>query len=225
MKALSSMATRGVLTELLASVAPGAVELESVGGVDAARRVGSGEAVDLVFLADGALRRLAGEGRVGAVVPLLLSRVAVGVPGDSAATVPSGPAYRSAAELREALLAASRIGYSTGPSGDALVGLIGGWGLAHELEPRLVQASPGIPVARLIADGEVDLGLQQLSELVGHAGVRVLGALPDECAIETTFSGAVATASTRRDAAATVLADIASEATVPIRNAHAFAAP
>ncbi|MFK5057929.1 substrate-binding domain-containing protein, partial [Klebsiella pneumoniae] len=58
------------------------VEIESVGGVDAAQRVAGGEQLDLVFLAADALDRLSGDGHVDAatVTPLMLSRVAVAVP-------------------------------------------------------------------------------------------------------------------------------------------------
>lgn len=68
------------------------------------------------------------------------------------------------------------------------------WGLRDELQ--LVQARPGRPVAALVAAGEVDLGFQQLSELVGQPRIRILGVLPPDCAIETIFAGAVATSST-----------------------------
>lgn len=232
MRAVSSMATKRVLADLLAAARDAgldATELESVGGVDAAARVAAGEPFDLVFLADDALRGLATDGhvRVATVVPLILSQVAVGVPADPATLSAATPdvAYPDAAGLRTALRAASRIGYSTGPSGTALVRMIEQWGLADELGGRLVQARPGIPVARLLADGEVDLGLQQLSELVGVAGVRVLGVLPADCAIDTVFSGAVAAASESADHAAEVLAFLQTDAAQRVIREHHFALP
>ncbi|HBU43524.1 MAG TPA: molybdenum ABC transporter substrate-binding protein, partial [Microbacterium sp.] len=65
MKAISSMATRLLLADLMAAADDaglGHVEIESVGGVDAADRVAAGEEFDLVFLADGALAKLAAGG-------------------------------------------------------------------------------------------------------------------------------------------------------------------
>ncbi|WP_235829252.1 substrate-binding domain-containing protein [Gulosibacter macacae] len=225
------MATRQVLAELAdAAVAAGfpRVEIESVGGVTAANRVAEGEAFDLVLLASGALAKLAAAGHVLAdsVVPLVLSQVAVAVPSGSDATAekPVGAAFEDAAGVRAALRAARAIGYSTGPSGDALVRMIAEWGLTEEVGDRLVQARAGVPVAKLLADGEVDLGFQQLSELVGQEGVRILGVMPDDCAIDTVFSGAVAAAS--QDAvAAEVLAFFASDAAAPIKQAHNFTLP
>ncbi|MCB1274712.1 MAG: substrate-binding domain-containing protein [Leucobacter sp.] len=213
------------------SARAGSLDIESVGGVDAERRVAGGEAFDLVFLAQGALGRLAAGGHVLAdtVTPLVLSQTAAAVPagpGDPAtAELPEGVAFADADEMRAALLRAARIGYSTGPSGTALVQMIDEWGFADELGERLVQARPGVPVARSLAEGEVDLGFQQLSELAGQPGIRILGVLPKDCAIDTVFGGAVAAASADPAAARAVLSRFASPEVAQIKAAHAFALP
>ncbi|GAA3939940.1 substrate-binding domain-containing protein [Microbacterium soli] len=232
MKAISSMATRHALTDLFAAAAQAGlprVRLESVGGVDAASRVADGELFDLVLLAAGALGRLADAGHVDAatVRPLMLSQTAAAVPDPSVVSAPlqEGIAFADAAQLRDALRSARRIGYSTGPSGTALLRMIEEWGLADELDGGLVQARSGIPVAASLSSGDVDLGFQQLSELVGQPGIRILGRLPDDCAIDTVFAGAVATASADSAGAAEVLAFLASDATVAIRRRHAFGVP
>jgi len=229
MKAISSMATRHVLGHLFAEAAGTglpSVVLEALGGVDATRRVRAGEAVDLVILADDALRLLAAEGRVvgATLVPIVRSSVAIAVPDgrDAPAARPHGAAFPSAAQLREALLAADRIGYSTGPSGTALVRMIEGWGLTDELGPRLVQGRPGVPVAGLLAAEEVDIGLQQLSELVGQPRIRILGVLPQDSAIDTIFSGAVASTATDPAGSVAVLDFLTSAPTAPIKAAHSF---
>ncbi len=229
MKALSSMATRHLLAALFAEAAEAGlavVELESVGGVEAERRVAGGEPVDLVFLADGALRRLAGDGQVigDTLVPLAVSRVAVAVPAPGAAHADAREeaAFADADGLRAALREADRIGYSTGPSGTALVRMIDAWGMASELGDRLVQAPPGVPVARLLADRDVDLALQQESELVGQPGIRILGVLPEDSAIDTVFAGAVATAATDPVAAAAVLERLAAPSAASLIRAHHF---
>ena len=232
MKAISSMATRHVLADLTAAaVAAGLpdVDVESVGGVDAAQRVAAGEPFDLVFLASGALERLAAAGHVddATVTPLLLSQVAVAVPSgsDAPAAGPAGAAFADAEGVRTALREASRIGYSTGPSGTALLRMIEDWGLHETVADRLVQARPGIPVAKLLADGEVDLGFQQLSELVGQPGVRILGVMPDDCAIDTVFSGAVARTAADAAAARGILTFFASESVAAVKAAHSFGTP
>lgn len=232
MRAISSMATRHVLADLAEAAAAAGLpllQLESVGGVDAAQRVTAGEPFDLVFLAVDALQRLAAERHVdpASIAPIVLSEVAVGVPARSpdAAKRPEGTAFANADEFRSALRAASRIGYSTGPSGTELLRMIDNWGMTDEVRDGLVQARPGVPVARLLADGEVDLGLQQLSELVGQPGVRILGVLPADCAISTVFAGAVATSSSNAADAAELLAFFRSDLAASIKSAHSFRAP
>lgn len=232
MRAISSMATRHVLAALGAAAhADGLPELdlESVGGVDAARRVAGGEQFDLVFLARGALGRLAAAGHVDAatLTPIVLSQVAVAVPaqGVDAAVNPGGDAFTGAEGMRTALQGAAGIGYSTGPSGDALLAMIEEWGLGADLADRLVQARPGIPVAKLVADGEVPLGFQQLSELVGQPGIEILGVLPPDCAIDTIFAGAVASTAADPAAAGRVLEFFTSPAAAPIITAHSLAVP
>lgn len=232
MRGISSMATRHVLADLLAAAENAglpAVDVESVGGVDAATRVREGELFDLVFLADGALAKLAADGHVDAatLTPLVVSSVAAAVPSAAAepAVNPSAAAFADAGAMRDAIRRAERIGYSTGPSGTALIRMIEDWGLSDEVGDRLVQARPGIPVAKLLADGEVDLGFQQLSELVGQPGVRILGSLPPDCAIVTVFAGAVATASVVPDDARAVLDFLASSGAEPIVREHSFEVP
>lgn len=229
MKAVSSMATRGVLgalAEAAASAGLPRLEIESVGGVDAAARVAAGERFDLVFLAEGALRRLAADGHVrsGSVMPLMRSQTAVAVSavGVDAAAAVRTPAFPDASAVRTALRSANRIGYSTGPSGTALVTLIEEWGMTAELDGRLVQARPGVPVAAALAAGEVDLGFQQLSELAGQPGIRILGVMPTDCAVDTVFAGAVGAAAADGVAAQRVLEFFGSTDAAAITADHCF---
>lgn len=219
---LSSMATRALLADLAAGIAAATgirVDITSVGGVDAARRVAAGEPVDLVFLAADALASLEATGhlRPGSRVDLVRSEVVGAVPAGAAV-----PSLGDEAALQTAVLAAPRIGYSTGPSGTALMALFARWGLTDTLRDRLVQAPPGVPVGALVARGEVALGFQQRSELTGVEGITLVGALPPGCAIVTVFSGAVAAASTRPDAAAAVLHAFAAPGTEALRRRHGF---
>jgi molybdate transport system substrate-binding protein len=202
---ISSMATRQLLAELAAAYAAAggqSVRFESVGGVDAAERVNSGEPFDLVVLAADAIDRLAAAGHVAAdsVTALVRSEVAVAVREGA-----PQPDIGCEAALRRAVLAARTLGYSTGPSGTALLALFEGLGIAEAVRERLVQAPAGVPVGALVARGDVELGFQQSSELMNLAGVAVIGPLPEPVQIVTTFSGAACRASSRAEDARSLL--------------------
>jgi molybdate transport system substrate-binding protein len=185
---LSSMATRQVLAELADAFERKTglkVAVESVGGVDAARRVKAGEAFDLVVLGSDAIDKLLASGHVvaGSRVDLVRSPVAIAV----RAGAPH-PDVGSEDAVRRAVLAARSVSHSTGPSGVYLTQLFERWGVLAEIQGRLVQAPPGVPVGTLVARGEVELGFQQLSELMHLDGIDVLGTLPREIEYITTFS-------------------------------------
>ncbi|MBU9205442.1 substrate-binding domain-containing protein [Burkholderia multivorans] len=211
------MATRQMLAELVERYRRETghrVSVTSIGGVEAARRVQAGEMFDFAVLASGAIDRLIEAGHLAADrTDIARSGMAVAV-GNSAPR----PDVSSSAALREAVLRAPRIGYSTGPSGDHLMKLIAGWGLTDELAPRLVQAPPGVPVGRLIAEGEVAIGFQQLTELINIPGVVVLGPLPADMQLITVFAAAVCTVSRRAEVARNFLSFLASEATCEVKH-------
>jgi molybdate transport system substrate-binding protein len=207
---ISSMAMRHVLTELAHAYEQRSrqrVAIVSVGGVEATRRVKHGEAFDFVVLATDAIEQLAADGRVhpGSRTDLARSGVAIAV----AAGAPR-PDVGSESAIRDAVLRARSIGYSTGPSGAHLARLFERWGIANVIAPRLVQAPPGTPVGTLVARGDVELGFQQLSELMHLPGIDVIGLLPPEIQVVTLFSAAVCTASDRDAAAHALLAFLAS---------------
>lgn len=218
---ISSMATRGLLAELASAWLRDAglrVEFEAGGGVEVVARLEAGEAFDLVVLASGALAGLLGKGRVipGTERAFAVSHAALAVKSGS-----HRPPIGTRDSLFRTLGEASSIGYSTGPSGDALIALLDKAGILAEVRPRLLQAPPGVPVARLIGEGRVEIGLQQLSELAGREGIEVLGLLPEGATIDTTFSAAVSSTTRLRPAAQSFLDFLGSSAAqAAIRRAH-----
>jgi molybdate transport system substrate-binding protein len=196
-KVISSMATRRVLAELVDGFrreAEQAVEIESVGGVDAAKRVRAGERFDLVILADDVIAKLETEGHIasGSRADFVRSPMAAAVRAGA-----SQPDISDEQAIKTALLSSRTIGYSTGPSGAHLLTTLKAWGLDPKAEPaRFVQAKPGVPVAQLVARGEAEIGVQQLSELLDEPGVAVVGMLPPPVQLVTVFSIGVGSHST-----------------------------
>ena len=216
------MATRQVLEQLCAAYAKQsgvAVQIESVGGVDAAKRVASGEGFDVVILGSDAIDKLIASGHVlaGSRVDLVKSPIAVAIQlGAPRADISSPNA------LKDALLKARSISYSTGPSGVYLAQLFEKMGIAEALKAKTIVPPPGVPVGSLVARGEVEIGFQQRSELISVEGIQVLGNLPDELAYITTFSAGLPTHASEalREAAQQFLNFLNSAQAAPIKQSQ-----
>jgi len=201
---ICSMATRHIVADVADAWrrSGGEVAFESVGGVEAAKRVRDGEKFDIVVLAADAVDKLVAAGRIVAGSKTDLARSIVAI------AVRTGAPRRDVGTegaLRETVLSARSIGYSTGPSGVALQRLFERWGIAEAIRPRVVQAPPGVPVGTLITGGDVELGFQQLSELMHLDGIDLIGPMPPGLEIDTTFSGGICTATAQADAARALL--------------------
>jgi molybdate transport system substrate-binding protein len=220
---MSSMATRRLLADLIARFEGNSsirVMLESVGGVDAARRVMAGESFDVVILARHAIDELMAAGRLvpASAIDIAASPVAVAVRAGSL-----HPDIGSAEAVERAVLAARTVAYSTGPSGVHLAKLFARWG-GDALKSRIVVPPPGVPVASLVARGDVELGFQQLSELIGVDGVEVVGLLPSAIQAVTTFSGGIAQTSPQPEAGRMLLKYMAGPDAVEIKRRYGMEA-
>jgi molybdate transport system substrate-binding protein len=207
---ISSMATRQLLADLSHSFEPRAqwnVEIESMGGVDAARLLRDGNAVDVIVLASNVMEQLEKEGWVvpGTRSDIARSGVAIAV-----RTGLPHPAIATEEDVKQAVLGARKISYSSGPSGDHLKRLFERWNIAGVVADRTVEAKPGIPVGHLLARGEADLGFQQLSEFLDLEGIDIIGPLPADIQTITVFTAGVGTRSPHPNGARAFVAHLIS---------------
>lgn len=217
------MATRRLLADLVArfeSSSDHRVALESVGGIDAARRVRAGEAFDVVVLARDVIDDLIASSQLAAGSRVDVAVSAIGVAVRAGAPRPD---ISSSEGVKAAVLTAGKVGYSTGPSGQYLATLFARWDPDGRLRERITVAPPGVPVGSLVARGDIDLAFQQMSELGGD-GIDVVGVLPPDIQMLTTFSGGVAVTSTQPDAARAFLSFMASPTVTAIKQAHGMEA-
>jgi molybdate transport system substrate-binding protein len=223
LRMISSMATRELLAALAARYQQQtgqAVDAQAGGGVDVARRIEAGEAFDVVVLASNAIDKLIASGKVlrGSRVDVVESGVAIAV----RAGARHWP-VNDEAQVRAAVEGAASLSYSTGPSGVYLEQLFGRWGILENIRPRIVVPPPGIAVGSLVASGRVELGFQQLSELMNLPGIDVLGPLPPAIQTLTVFSGGVCATSVAADAARRLLAFLGSADTAELKRRHGMA--
>jgi molybdate transport system substrate-binding protein len=107
------------------------------------------------------------------------------------------------------MLAARAIGYSkSGASGLHFAQLIERLGIAAEVN-RNAKVQDGV-VGELAARGEVEIAVQQISELKLVDGIDIVGSLPDELQKLTVFSAGVFAASAQPAQAAALIAALAS---------------
>jgi len=177
------------------------------GTADIMKRMQAREAGDVVIAAASSLDELTDSGRLIAGSRKDLVRSGVGV------TVRAGapkPDISTADAVKRAVLAAKSVGISTGPSGVYMAGLFERMGIAAELKPKLKVPPSGTQIAELVAKGEIELGFQQVSEIVHVKGAQYVGPLPPEIQRITVFGGAVHAASQEPDAALALLEFLAS---------------
>lgn len=224
LKVISSMATRDVVAELTAqyqALTAQAVTAEAAGGVDVAKRVAAGEAIDVVILASNAIDKLSNDRKL-----LPDSRVDLARSGIAVAVKAGGgrPDIGSEAGLKQAVLDARSLSYSTGPSGVYLEQMFERWGILDAIRARIVVPPPGVPVGSLVARGTAEIGFQQLSELLNCAGVDVVGALPAALQSITVFSGAIAAGCADPRSARGLLDFMASPRVADVKQRHGMEA-
>lgn len=114
--------------------------------------------------------------------------------------------------FKRAVLAAKSIGYSSGATGVYLIDLFQRMGIAEEIKTRLKQIPSATPVGAVVASGEVEIGFQQISELIAFPGVDLVGPLPAQIQRYTVFSAATPASVSQPDAAKALMSFLKSDA-------------
>jgi molybdate transport system substrate-binding protein len=174
-------------------------------------RLARGETADVVILDGGAADELVTRGFVRAGSKIDLARSQVGMVVRAGAAKPD---ISSVEAFRRTLLAAQSVGYSDSGSGTYLSTILfEKLGVADQVarKSRKVRGPPsGEPVAAVVARGEVEIGFQQVSELLHVPGVTFVGPLPAELQPGFMFAGAITTKARQPEAALALLRFLAS---------------
>jgi len=170
-------------------------------------RLERGEAIDVVIMAAPALAELMKQGKVqaGSRVDLVESRIGMAVK----AGAPK-PDIGTVDALKRTLLNAKSIAYSDSASGVYLsTELFPKLGIADQIrgKSKKIEADP---VGEAVARGEIEIGFQQISELIHVPGVTFVGPIPAELQPGISFAGAITSAAREPDAALALLRFLAS---------------
>ena len=176
-----------------------AVENETVGAL--MKKIEGGEPFDVVFVSPAAVDELIAKGKAAAGSRTDLARVGVGVMVKQGAPQPD---VSTVDKFKQAVLAAKSVAYidpaSGGSSGIYLTKLFAQMGIAGEVKPK-AKLKQGGYVADLIASGEAELGIHQISEIVPVKQVALVGPLPKEIQNYTTYAAGIGANTQQGDAA------------------------
>jgi molybdate transport system substrate-binding protein len=168
------------------------------GTLDADKRLAAGETYDLLIMSRPSIEEHINDGKLAADSRVDIAKSGVGIGVKSGAKKPD---IGSTEALKKTLLAAKSIGYSTGPSGNYVIALFQRLGIAEQIKPKLKQTPTSVFVGSIIANGEVELGFQQISEISHFGGVDYVGPLPADVQEYTTFSSGIVSGARQAEAA------------------------
>lgn len=200
-KVIASNAVKGSVNDVVSRFeqTSGNKMVTTWGGTEAiTKRISSGEVFDIVIIASPNIDKLIQEGKIvrGSRTDFAKSGIGVAI-----RTGLPRPDIFTAEAVKQAVLKANSVAYSSGPSGFYLADLFKKLGIAEQIKNKVKQPASGVQVADLLARGEADLGFQQISELIHVKGIEYLGPLPTEIQNETVWSAGLHSAASAPDAA------------------------
>jgi molybdate transport system substrate-binding protein len=210
MKLLSTLGVIGVLDGTKAqseAVVGGPIEMSFDPTLLMLERIAKGERADVAILTTAGVEILMKEGVLvpGSRVDLARSLVGLAVKAGAAK-----PDLSTVEATKKALVDARSVVYSRkGQSGIFFAGLIERLGIAEAVNRRAIIVESGT-TAGLVANGEAEIAVQQVSELMIVPGIDIAGPLPDEIQDDLVFAGAVFTDSAKAAVAARLLEMLAS---------------
>src|SRR4051812_13224621 len=165
------------------------------------KRVDGGETFDVLVLSPKGIEDYIKSGKIAAGSNANLAKVGVGVMVKAGAPKPD---ISTVDAFKQALRNAKSVAYldpaSGGSSGIYVAGLLDKLGIADQIKPK-AKLQKGGHVSDLVRTGEAEIGIHQNSEIVGQAGVTLVGPLPKDIQNYTTYAVGVGSAAKQAEAA------------------------
>src|SRR5262249_4411247 len=175
------------------------VDNDTAGGLK--KRIEGGESFDVAVITPRVIDELAGAGKIAAGSRVNLASVGVGVVVKEGAPKPD---VSTVDAFKRALLEAKSVAYidpaSGGSSGIYVDKLLDRLGIADQVRPK-AKLKKGGHVAELIVNGESEIGVHQISEIVPVKGAALVGPLPKEIQNTTTYAAGLSASPQNKEAA------------------------
>jgi molybdate transport system substrate-binding protein len=224
-KVLSSIATREAYNELLPQFEQASghkVTTVWSGTVDIMKRMAAGgDQHDLIVISSTELEELIKQGKIVPGTRVDLARSGIGV---AIRTGAPKPDIGSVEALKRTLLATKSVGYTSGPSGVYMAGLIERMGIADAVKAKFRSVPSGGTIGTIVANGECEIGFQQISELVHIKGTDYVGPLPADVQRVTVFTSGVQTGAAQPDAARALQQFLVTPAAIATMRRHGLEA-
>jgi molybdate transport system substrate-binding protein len=184
--------------------------------------VQKGEAADIVISSVPMIDRLQAQGKVAVGDRVIIAKVGVGAFVRKGAVKPD---LSSADAFKRSMLAARSIAYPDpaggGASGIYVASLLERLGIAAEMKPKTKLSTLGT-LYKSVASGEVEIGFNQVSEILAQPTVELAGPLPSEIQNYTQFLPGIVAGSSRADAARALVTFLYSPAAKTVLKAKGF---
>jgi molybdate transport system substrate-binding protein len=177
-----------------------------------AQRIQAGDVVDVGIVTEAQIDELQKAGKIIAGTKVGIARVGIGV------FAPRGAGKVEIATLdsfKRALLGAKSIGYndpaSGAPSGAIAAKLLSGLDIAPAITTKIKLFPAGTAgIYRAVENAEVEIALGQMTEIMDHPNIQLLGPLPSEIQNYTSFASGIVTAGKHQEFAKSFIAFLAS---------------
>src|SRR5215510_3247460 len=213
---IASTAMREVLEELVPMFERASghkVVLNFQSGALLPVKVKEGAQADLVVTTPATIDDLVAAGKVVANTRIDFVRSGAGVAVRAGAPKPD---VSTPEAFKNALLAAKSVGYSQGPSGVHFMSVLTQLGIADQVKAKGVVPPLGQRVGALVAKGEAEIGVQQITELLQIPGIDFVAPLPKELQANIVYATATPTSAKERDGAAAFVKFLSSEPALPV---------
>jgi molybdate transport system substrate-binding protein len=177
------------------------------------RQIEEGAAFDVAIITRAALEDLAKKGKLQAATIADIGKSGLGVAVKKGAPKPD---IGTVEAFKRTLLAAKSVVRSTeGASGAYFEKLLGRLGIADAMKDK-VRLGPSGRISEMAARGEVELAVQQISEILPVKGADFVGPFPAEIQLYTLFSIGLGTGVKEAQAAKELVAFVTAPAAAPV---------
>jgi molybdate transport system substrate-binding protein len=176
-----------------------------------------GAPVDIAILTTATTDDLVKEGKLIAAGRVDIARAGAGVAARKGAPKPD---ISTTEGFKHAMLDAKSIAFvGTGASAPYIKSLFDRLGIADQVQSKLKVLPASNPAANAVANGEAELGITQISEILPYAGAELVGPMPAEIQLYTVYPAALAADTKEPDAAKALIKFLTAPAAIAVLKA------